>query len=126
MHVEFDVGRIDSYKFNFCFISTFAPCYSAGFACARWAEEYSCVESKMLINWTGPKTPCIDRCVPQNGEQILQQQKTGWKIAVAYLNVDRKYWYPDDPPVPNCCDPIIRWTIITWLSMCEIEGDGKD
>lgn len=33
-----------------------------------------------------------------------------------YLKVDRRYWYPEDPPVPSCCEPIIRWTMMTWLS----------
>lgn len=37
----------------------------------------------------------------------------------SYLKVDRKYWYPDDPPVPSCAEPIILWTMITWLSANE-------
>lgn len=29
--------------------------------------------------------------------------------------MDRRYWYPDEPPVPTLL-PIMRCTIITWLS----------
>ena len=34
---------------------------------------------------------------------------------VEYLMVARRYWYPDDPPVPILV-PIWRWTSITWAS----------
>ncbi|CAH1977726.1 unnamed protein product [Acanthoscelides obtectus] len=44
---------------------------------------------------------------------ILHKQKT-----ITYLSVDLKYWYPEEPPVPNCEDPIILCTISRWLSKC--------
>ena len=50
--------------------------------------------------------------------------KPNWlfdKLIVCLINnlsesVDRRYWYPEDPPVPICALPSIRWTRITWLS----------
>jgi hypothetical protein len=38
------------------------------------------------------------------------------KFYLFYLNVERRYWYPEEPPVPSCAEPIILWTMITWLS----------
>ena len=45
-------------------------------------------------------------------------------FSATYLTVDRRYWYPEEPPVPILL-PIMRCTIITWLSEMSRENESK-
>ena len=64
------------------------------------------------------------RFVDQIWSFFVSFVKPNWffdKLIVCLINnlsesVDRRYWYPEDPPVPICALPSIRWTRITWLS----------
>lgn len=56
------------------------------------------------------------------GEQLEFIDPRYNHICDDHLRVERRYWYPDEPPVPNCWDPIMRCTMITWLSAAGIES----
>lgn len=42
-----------------------------------------------------------------------------------YLKVERKYWYPDEPPVPNCWLPIIPEQMHLFIIQVYLESTKK-